>query len=174
MKRNPIPLLVGLAVLISAFSVACNKPKINPNDSSPPKVEVKVKKNNQYEPATTADLSTSLDVACVVSDPQGVRSAELKFLGGTSNTCTVSGTVYNGSFSVLLPPLQQQTLQGDSSGNVLDTLPLFASLTGPTCTAGNATGRPTGHVITAQCKGQNWSSNAQNNSAQAELKITVK
>ena len=166
--------LIGV-ILIAGVSVACKKAKVNPNDSTPPKVEIKVKQsNNQYEPATTADLSTTLDLMCVVSDPDGVKSIELKFLGATSNTCTVGSTFYNGSFPVPLPADQQQSLQPDASGNVLDTLPLFATLTAPVCHVSAQTGRPIGHVITVQCKGVNWSSNAQNDSAKAELKVTVK
>ncbi len=175
MKHNFTLALVFMSILIAGISTACTKSKINPNDSTPPKVEIKVKgSNGQFEPASTADLSSTLDLSCVVSDPDGVKSIELKFLGGTSSTCTVGSSVFNGSFPVALPADQQQTLQGDASGNVLDTLPLFATLTAPTCHAGTQSGKPIGHEITVQCKGMNWSSNAQNNSAKAELKVTVK
>ena len=176
MKHNlSLAIFLGL-ILIAGVSVACKKSKVNPNDSTPPKVELKVKKSNgQYEPATTADLSTTLDLMCVVSDPEGVKSIELKFLGATADHCTVGSTVYSGSFPVTLPNTLQQSLQPDASGNVLDTLPLLATLTAPTCHVGvNQTGTPIGHEITVECKGVNWSSNAQNDSAKAQLKVTVK
>ena len=36
------------------------------------------------------------------------------------------------------------------------------------------TGRPYGHIIAATCRGENWSSSPQNQSAATELKIKIK
>ncbi len=171
--RQAFPFVIALAAIALTVSFGCNKSKIDPNDSSPPTVQIKVKNSSgQYEVATkTATLGDRLDLTCVVSDPQGVKSLDLTFSETPANECTVGSTLNNGSFWIPLPANQSQTLQGDSSGNVIDTLPMFATINGATCTVNNQTGVPHGFVITVTCKGTNWSSNSQNNSATAKLTV---
>lgn len=154
-------------------------PKVNPNtaDSTPPKVEIKVKINNQYVPKSTFDSHASdepIDLMCVVTDPEGVRSIDLSFTGGTASACTVGSTFFNGSFPVSLPGPLHQELQGDSSGQVLTTLPMLATVGPFTCKVGGQEGRPIGHTVTAVCDGKNWSSSAANSSAEAKLDINIK
>ena len=166
----------GLGFLMLLLS--CTKSTVNPNDATPPKVQIKVQgANNQYEPQTEVDLlyGKQIDLMSVVTDSDGVRSLDLNFTGSTSSHCTVGGTVYSGSFYVSLPNAMQQTVQPDASGKVIDSLPLLATVKDPVCNVpGVGPGRPIGHTITVQSTGKNWSSNAQNSTATANLKINIK
>jgi len=178
MTRNLSILTITSAILAASLFQGCKTVKPNPADSTPPKVELKVKDNNgQWVTQSTASISAeALNVECIVSDPDGVRSISLTFSGATSDSCTVGSSVFNGSFHLSLPAPQTQDLQGNAQGEVLTVLPLFANVGPFTCTVPGQqppNGRPLGHVVTATCVGKNWSSSAQHQSAQAQLKITV-
>lgn len=171
--------IVSMAVVVLFFQ-GCAKVTPHPKDSTPPQVEIKVKgSNGQWVDQTAVNIiDEPVNVECLVSDAQGVRSVALDFDGGSADTCTTNSATTSGNFFVALPTAQSQTLQGDSSGQVLTALPLFATVAPPHCTVSGSQppageGRPIGHVITAHCKGGNWSSSAQNKTAQAKLKITV-
>jgi hypothetical protein len=178
MNRNLSIFTITSAILVASLSQGCTTVKPNPADSTAPKVELKVKDNNgQWITQSAVSISDeSLNVECIVSDPEGVRSISLDFSGATSDSCTVGSTVFNGSFHLSLPAPQTQDLQGNAQGEVLTVLPLFANVGPFTCTVPGQqppNGRPIGHVVTATCTGKNWSSSAQHQSAQAKLKITV-
>jgi hypothetical protein len=175
--RRKLAVLFCLAMLGLLFP-GCPQVTPNPGDSTPPQVEIKVKINNQYVPKSTFDSHQSdepIDLMCLVTDPEGVRSLDLSFTGGTSSHCTVGSTVFNGSFPVSLPGPLHQDLQGNSSGQVLTKLPMFADLGPFTCKPlGQPEGRPIGHTVTAVCVGKNWSQVAGNSSTQAKLDINIK
>jgi len=173
-----LAVFVCMAMLGLLFQ-GCPQVNPNPGDSTPPQVEIKVKINNQYVPKSTLDSHSSdepIDLMCVVTDPEGVRSIDLSFTGGISSSCTVSGTIFNGSFPVSLPGPLHQDLQGNSSGQVLTTLPMLASLGPFTCKplGGQQEGRPFGHTVTAVCVGKNWSQVAGKSTTQAKLDIHIK
>lgn len=166
-----------IALVLSVM--ACNTVPINPNDSTPPNVEIKVRgSDGQYHPMTSTTINATtgqFDIMCVVSDPQGVSSASLSFSGG-SDSCTVNGATHSGSFSINGKPQDLfQNLSGDSSGKVLTTLPLLSTVKGPfTCTAKKLNdGIPYGAIIRAQCTGRNWASNPQNSTTTKELEIKI-
>jgi hypothetical protein len=178
MNRNLSVFTISGAILAAFLSQGCETVKPNPADSTAPKVEIRVKgSDGQWVPQSAVNSGDEpVKVECLVSDPEGVRSISLEFSGSTSDNCTVGGTPFNGSFHLILPSSQTQDLQGNAQGEVLTVLPLFADVGPFTCTVSSQqppNGRPIGHVVTATCTGKNWSSSAQNQSAQAKLKITV-
>lgn len=169
---------LGVLLLLLGSCISCTKSKVNSNDATPPQLQIKVKGgDNQYQPMTSVDLfeSKQIDLMSVVTDSDGVRSLDLSFSGSPASSCTVGGTIYSGSFYFPLPAAMQQTLQPDASGQVLDTLPLLATVKDPGCNVpGVGPGRPIGNTITVHSTGKNWSSNAQNSTATANLKINIK
>jgi hypothetical protein len=177
MTRNLSIFKITGAIFVAALYQGCTTVKPNPADSTPPKVEFRVKTGTQWEAKTAVNIGDeALNVECIVTDPEGVRSIALDFSGATSDSCTVGSSVFNGSFHLSLPASQTQDLQGNAQGQVLTVLPMFATVGPFTCTVSGQqppTGRPIGHVVTATCTGKNWSSNPQHQSAKATLKITV-
>jgi hypothetical protein len=176
---NQRKVLLLAALLATCFAVAnCTKTQPDPNDSSAPTVVIKIKGNDgQYAPATQVNLSVSgsLDLMCQVEDPQGVKSIALSY-NGIGDACTVDSTPYNGSYPITpLPAPAQQELQGDSSGNVITSVPLFAQLKGPFhCNVSSAgQGSPYGQEIKVNCTGKNWSSNNAVNTKQATLTVKL-
>jgi hypothetical protein len=175
MNTKIVLTLIALAALVAA---GCKKSMVNPNDSTPPKVEIQVRTNGGAYTATNEvklGVNDSLDIMCVVTDDDGLSSASMDFSGAAS-TCTVQSSVFNGSFSIQpLPAPMTQPVQPDANGNVLTKLPLLATLKGPfTCQVpGNGTGSPFGQTIKVTCTGQNWSSNAQNKTTQKMLKVNL-
>jgi len=176
--------VTSMAVAIGLLALGgCQKVTINPNDASAPVVEIKIKGDNgQYATAgATAQMSAEngqIDLMCIATDPQGVKSVSLSFVGG-SDSCTVSGAIYNGSFPTEgLPSSQKQALSGDASNQVLTKLPLLAALKGPlTCTvlgAPSQKGTPYGSKVLVQCAGTNWSSNNQVSGAVKTLEVSLK
>lgn len=184
--RHRIFLLITTVIVVfftwTDYAYAQKVP-INPNDQTRPIVEIKVRgTDGQYTPASTASLYTtsgSLDLLTLATDPQGIYSISIDFLG-QSKSCTLSGgAFYNGSFPILgLPAPLKQTLKGDASGNVLTKLPLLATIKTPlTCKVlGNPTqtGYPIGSKVTVQVVGRNWSSNDQTKTTVKNLTVTLK
>jgi len=184
MQTKKAIMVLGVALTVAG---GCEKTKINPNDSSKPSAEVKVRASGggEYKAMSETTLSTggSLDLMCIITDPQGVKSAFLGFSGHSDN-CTVGSSFYSGGFSIkTMPTNLNQQLQGDAQGNVITSLPILSDLNGPftcsvykpPCTQGDACshGAPITGVITVTCSGENWSANAQNQKATATLKITL-
>jgi hypothetical protein len=169
---------VVLAAMIAALP-ACTLVSKDLNDTSPPEVVIKVRgSDGQYAPATETKLSVtgSLDLVCVVSDPGGVSMIDVTFSGATDSCTTGTGGVYSGSFSITpLPAELKQTLQGNASGQVLSSLPIFATLAGPfMCSIpGVGKGFPYGDTITVSCVGENWSQNPQKKSAKKSLAVKL-
>jgi hypothetical protein len=113
---------------------------------------------------------------CVVSDPGGVKSAALQFSDGVDG-CNVNGAIYSGVFTLSpVPSPLFQALSGDAQGQVLDTLPLLASLQGPfSCEVpGVGVGVPTGESIRITCHGENWSQKPGKHGAQRTLTVALK
>jgi hypothetical protein len=166
------------AALAALAAAGCKKTMVNPNDSTPPQVEIKVRSNGGAYTATNEvklGVNDSLDLMCVATDNDGLSSVSMDF-SGAIGYCNVQGSVYSGSFTVQpLPAPMTQPVQPDSNGNVLTSVPLLATLKGPfTCQVpGNGTGTPYGQTIKVTCTGQNWSSNAQNKTTQAVLKVDL-
>jgi hypothetical protein len=189
MSRNPkLVMIFSMALLtISGVGSTCQTPK-NPNDMSPPKAEIKVRgSEGPYIAMSSTNLSVSssegLDLLCLISDPDGVKSVRLSFSADV-DSCTVGGTIYSGGYSISppVPSTLAQTLEGDPSENVLNKLPLFAAVRGPfTCNVphppapgpGPSQGAPYGSKIIATCSGHNWSSNPGASSAQTTLTIRL-
>jgi hypothetical protein len=157
--------LLLTALLAACFAAAnCKKKQPDPNDSTPPTVVIKVRGGDgQYEPATETALSMngSLDLMCLVEDPEGVKSVELSY-AGTASKCNVEGDLHVGSFQIKpLPPPAKLDLQGDSSGDVTTSAPVYSQLKGPfSCTVSFLPpGVPSGQEIKVNCGGTNWSEN---------------
>jgi hypothetical protein len=170
--------------VVSVLAIGCQKTKINPNDATPPTVEIKVRgADGQYAVASTASLNiestNQLDAMCTVNDPDGVSSISLTY-SGTSDSCTLSGgAIFSGSFPIEgLPAPATQTLQADPSGQVLTSLPLLTQLKTPiSCTvlgSPSQKGLPIGSKITLTCTGKNWSSDPQKSTATKVLTIDLK
>src|SRR5882672_104588 len=103
MIRNLSILKVACVIFVAALSQGCTTVKPNPADATPPKVEFKVKNGSQWETKTAVNIGNeALNVECIVTDPEGVRSIALDFSGATANTCTVGGTPVNGVFHLSL------------------------------------------------------------------------
>jgi hypothetical protein len=169
--------LAGLIILLAG----CQKTTPNPNDTTPPQIEIKIQMpDNQYQPATDVDyLGEPINVMAIVTDPDGVKSIKLYYTNTTSSTCTtLDGAVCEGSFPISVPGPIEQTLQGDSGGQVITKLPLLVTINGQfDCNCNvveDGAGKPIGHVLKLRCEGQNWSSNPQYSTAQKDLNITIK
>ena len=175
-NRSTMRLLASAMLLTSCSSALVNK---DLSDTTPPQAVFKVRDaNGQFTPATSATLSVSgtLDLVCLVSDAGGVKMLDLTFSAPATSCTTGTGTVYNGAFSVTpLPAELHQTLQGDASGKVLSSLPMYATLAGPfTCSIpGTGTGIPYGATIKVTCEGQNWSQVPQKNVTVAVLPVKL-
>src|SRR5438128_1838185 len=105
-RASVLSMSVAAAATVMIIFTACTTSKINTSDSTPPKVEVDVRaKNGNYAPMTDIDQSTEpIQILAKVSDPDGVRSADVEFLGSVSDNCTVGNQFYGGGYS-LNPPL---------------------------------------------------------------------
>ena len=167
-----LKITLTLTACLAALTLAtgCKKNQKNPNDSTPPTVEIKVKGGNgQYAPAATASLATAstdrVDLMCVNSDPEGVSSISLNFSNHSDSCTTDGGAIFSGSFSILgVPSAETQDLQPDAQGQVLTTIPLLATVKAPlTCSVPGQPGKafPYGAKVTVTCTGKNWSSNNQ-------------
>jgi hypothetical protein len=177
-------LLAAIAVVAAG---GCKKVVKNPQDSSLPKVEIKVRgADGQYAVASTATMKAgqagTLELMCVVSDPDGVKSIQLNFTKAT-DSCNLDGQIGTGSFPLEpVPDDMHQSLQGDASDQVITTVPLLATLTGPfSCTVpsppappeSDGQGVPYGGELTVTCYGSNWSSDAAKDSESAKLVVTL-
>lgn len=172
-KRLRLPMALAL---VAVGGAACEKAPVDPADASPPTVEIKVKSGNEYVPATTADFSSGqVDLVAIVDDPQGVRSIDVKFLGRTSDSCTVGSSVWGGSFPIELPEDMHQDTTADDEGKVITRLPAFALIDRPECTkfGTNEKGVPYGHDITIRATGTNWGDDASTNVATTDMVVSV-
>jgi len=157
----------------------CKKVVKNTNAKTPPAVEIKVRgSDGQYAVASEASLAAGapgqLELLCIVHDNEGVKSISLSF-SSQVDACNVGGAIYTGVFSLATVPAPQfQGLSGDASGQVLEQVPLMATVTGPfSCTVpGNGTGTPYGTEIVATCDGHNWA--ADPSKAKGTAKLTIK
>jgi hypothetical protein len=174
-------LTFSACIAVLGMSIGCKKNQINTNDSTPPTVEIKVKgADGQYAPASSASLAVSssdaIDLMCVNSDPDGVSSIALNY-SSQSDSCTVDGTIFSGSFPIAgVPSAAVQNLSGDPQGQVITSVPLLATVKAPlTCSVfgQNKTGFPFGSKVTATCTGKNWSSNNQVSTAMKTLTINL-
>ncbi len=168
----------AVALLVASGCVTTGP--INPNDSTPPTVELKFQNSNgQYVTAsqTTMSASETLKIMGVFSDPEGLYSVALS-ASGTATSCTIDGTVIPGSFSIqTLPAPVQDTYS--SSAKLLTKVPLFIDLKGPfKCKIlgtvnGKSEGVPFGADIKVTGSAQNWSSKAQAKTGTATLTVKL-
>ena len=169
--------LVLPAALLLLLAAACTK--VETSDPTPPTAEILFQQpNNQFEVAATANLgSDPLDVIGRAEDTSGIRSVRLEFHNTVATSCTVGGTVYNGSFTIPLPGPFELSPTVNASGQVLSQAGIPAEILRPTCTvygpSGPMTGTPFGHVIEVVCTAKNWSSNAQTSTAVTTAEVTI-
>ncbi len=166
-------LLISFATLTS-----CKKVPINPADSTPPSVVIKVKgEDGQYHAQSSVNYNGQpIQVMCVVEDPEGVKGIKLQYTNIVADHCTIqgTGTIYNGKFTLGVPPPVEQTLDG-SSGEAPTQLPLSTAISGLGCTVPNVgAGAPIGWTVKLVCQGTNWSSKPQVASASTTLDVTCK
>lgn len=184
MRKGRTTLCAAAAAALCLLAAAgCKKAEINPNDSTPPTVTLKVRgQDGQYQATeqTTlkADGSESLEFICQVDDPEGVKFVGYAYTGGTSPTCQIGSTQLTGAFPVSppLPPPASQTLSGGAGEEVVTSLPLLSNPDpkGPfTCNTGQGQGVPKGWQFTVHCTGRNWSSNSQVSEAKKTLAVTL-
>lgn len=173
--------LAGLAGLCLVLLAGCTTVPINPNDASAPTVTIKVQGSNGYQVAATTHYSNSsaqepLNIMCIVEDPQGVKSLDLRLSDITVDTVYCGGTLYNGNFQVNgLPAPVADTLSG-ASGKVPTKLSGILQITGYLEAA-----KPSGVTkkcypannthLTVRCEGGNWASNAAVSKATRTLKV---
>lgn len=179
MRKILMPIcLTAAAVMLAACA---DKAPINTSDATQPKAELLVRPGTgQYVAAADAKYPVSgndpLDYMCKITDANGVKQAKLTF-SKFSNSCTdTNGSVWNGSFAIDgVAPDAAQTLQGDSSGNVLTTLPILGTLHGPfSChPPSNKPGAPYGTAIKVTCTGYNWSSDPAKQSASVSVSVKL-
>jgi hypothetical protein len=177
-----ISVVFGMALMVVG---SCTQAK-DPADNSKPTVEIKVQEPGGVYTVmsnTTLSVNGSLKLSCNVTDPQGVKSGFLGF-EGHSDSCAVD-QYYDGGYWIKTMPVNiSLPLQGDAQGNFLTGLPIYSDLNGPfTCTVPKPPcladsqacmqGVPWGGVITVTCTGENWSANAQNQSATTTLTIKL-
>jgi len=73
-----LPRLTGVACI--AMLAGCTTSKINTSDSTPPTAEIKVLINGSYQAMSDVNQSNQpIEIMGIVSDPDGVRSADLEF-----------------------------------------------------------------------------------------------
>lgn len=174
----------AVAVLAALFAIlhlaACSKVSVNPNDKTPPQIEIKVKgADGQYAVASSGQLSASaqgqLDWMCTVSDADGVKSMQITY-SSSLDGCTAQSTPANCVASYQPQPQSLfQDLQPDANGKVLAELVVLATVKGPfTCSCpGQGSGVPFGRSIKATCTGKNWSSDPAKQSTQKVLTIDL-
>lgn len=195
MKANAASILLGVVVVMMLLSAGCAseqcaidktdvKVKINPDDSSPPKVCIVVRQSDgQWQKAETAEFigpDVPLNLGCYVSDPEsGVSQVDLTFTltspqnpcGGGLYPCAVEGVQDQTCRPVSnMPNTMSQTLKPDASGQAISTVPIFATLVEPKCShSAGKEGSPAAFTMTVTCKGQNSSSKPENKTASVNL-----
>jgi len=165
---NTFAVMVALSLIMM---VGCATVPINPNDSSPPKVTIKVNGPNGYQEQASVDYGNNtaqqpVEIMCIVEDPQGVKSIDMRFSKGAVKTAYCGGATYGGTWVVGgLPSPVGDTLSG-SSGKVPTKLAGIMKISGilelmskppkvtETCYPANNT------KVVLRCRGGNWSSNA--------------
>jgi hypothetical protein len=143
-------------------------------DTTPPVVKLEIKQGPQWKAVKTATMSSGepLTVRAVVRDPQGVKSLTVSFPPATSDSCTSAGTVFGGSFPIVLPPDRSRSATSGQTELVTSvTIPY------PTChvvSGGQTlTGEPVGHTFTIVLVGDNRSANQSDNHAKTRLKVSL-
>lgn len=175
---RPAALCGGLSMLL-AFTAGCDKVSPDPNDQTPPQIEIKVRDaSGQYVEASKVDLHSNepLEIMCIVSDSGGIKTASLEFFGKV-DSCTVGGAIYTGTYYASpLPSPIHQSFEVDSDGTVLERMPLLSTLDGAVACSvpGIGTGRPYGTSIKIVCGGRNWASAPQFQYAQKALEVVVR
>lgn len=173
-KKLPVWALVG--VWFAVILTGCPKVAINPADSSPPSVVIKVQgANGEYQAQTSVKYQGSpINVMAIVEDPQGVKAIKLEYVNTVASSCAVGSAFHYGSYHLALPSPVEQTLSG-SSGQAITKLPLLTTITGPfKCTVpGVGLGNALGHTFKLRATGANWSSNPQVAKASKDLDISI-
>lgn len=160
------------AVVVAPFLImmfGCTSVPINPNDSSPPKVTIKVNGPNGYQEQASVDYVNSpselIEIMCIVEDPQGVKSIDIRIPDDTVDVANCSSGIYPGNWVVGgLPSPVGDTLSG-SSGKVPTKLAGIIKISG----VHELTTKPPGvpgkcypannQKVIVRCRGENWSSN---------------
>lgn len=172
-----------LTVLGAMLATGCDLVPIDADDASNPTATFRVKDaQGQWQNATEVDYHTNtaqapVEIMCVVEDPQGVRSIDLRVSDPTVDHFQCQGSLYGYSATVEdLPEPIGEVLSG-STGTVPTTLPAFTELadiffvdalppaeSGP-CSPGQNT------LIALRCTGENWADDATARSTQAFLQV---
>ncbi len=165
MNNKTLWLLLSVLSL-AAFLTACDKVPINPNDSSPPTVEFKIKnESGQYEKAGNKPLNgfDTMTFSCVAVDPQGIKSVALTFEPHHATNCLIEKTFFKDGapFPITgVPSDLGQSIVGDSENKVLTKLLLFSDFGPVRCSVpGKGEGFPIDNYIKVTCSGENWSNN---------------
>ncbi len=182
-KRHGLIKIVTLPIALCLLLMGgCETVPIDPSDSSKPTVTIKVNGPSGYQPQTSVTYGNNtaqapLEMMCIVEDPQGVKSLELKVSDQTVSTAYCGGSIYPGNFFVdNLPAPIADTLSG-SSGEVPTKLAAILKISGILPLATNPPGvsgtcYPANNTfIMVQCKGGNWSSNAGTSTASKNLQV---
>jgi hypothetical protein len=144
-------------------------------DTTPPVVKLEIKQGAHWNAVKTATMSSGepLTVRAVVRDPQGVKSLTVSFPPATSDSCTSAGTVFGGSFPIVLPPNKSRSATSGQTQLVTSvTIPY------PMChvevSGGHTeTGEPIGHTFTIVLVGDNRSANLSEDHAKTRLKVSL-
>jgi hypothetical protein len=143
-------------------------------DTTRPIVKFELKQGQHFNTVKTATMSSGepLTVRAVVRDPQGVKSMTVSFPHATADTCTSGGSIFGGSFPIMLPAKKSVSATGLHSKLVTNVTIQY-----PLChvqVAGHTmTGAPVGHTFKVILVGHNRSSNASTNHAKTTLTVTI-
>lgn len=176
-----------ILIAVSVVALAgCSQVPINPNDSTLPKVTIKVNGTSGYVEQSSVDHSNSsaqlpIEIMCIVEDPQGVKSIDLHVSDSTVDAAYCGSAVYKpGNYFVGGLPAPIKDILSGSSGKVPNKLAGIIKIGGilklstnppnvsGVCYPGNNTN------ITIRCRGGNWSSNQGASTAIKELDINFK
>ena len=164
-------------VTVAALLASCGGGEKNPNDKSKPTVEIKVRQpSGEYAQANEASLAKSggsLQLMCVVSDPEGISGWSLEYQVGNATACIVNGALNSGSFLPQGEPTDKS--QTFNSGN-LTLIPVFDTIDTPLSCKTGPSGDPgvaSDYNVTVTFKGSNWSSDPANKTNSAVLKVHV-
>ncbi|BAZ48474.1 hypothetical protein NIES4103_10820 [Nostoc sp. NIES-4103] len=197
MKNTILRLFTFLVVIFFTFTsyayAELPPPVISPNDPTIPTGEklptinftpfIKLEVRNadgKFVPATPSLLKLnsyngSLNLKATISDFKGISYGRIAFFG-TSDSCSVGSTIYNGSYPILnLPAGDEKTYQ--SSEPLNKNLSLSVNLKGPLeCKVlGNPTltGLPRGAKVLVQVTGKNWSSSPEKSTSIKQFYVSL-
>jgi hypothetical protein len=197
MKNTILRLFTFLVVIFFTFTsyayAELPPPVISPNDPTIPgggnlptikftpfiKLEVR-NADGKFVPATKSLLKLnsfngSLNLKATISDSKGISYGRIAFFG-QSDSCTVGGTIYNGSYPILkLPAASEKTYQ--SSEPLNKELSLNVNLKGPLeCKVlGNPTltGLPLGAKVLVEVTGKNWALSPDKNTSIKKFYVSL-